>query len=180
MAIDAFLQFGKGGAAGQPFDGETQDGFFKTKKPVPFELSTWSFGASNKATIGSATSGAGSGKAEFEPFKVTKVIDTATPYLFQTCCAGAHFEELTLWVRKSGSSATDAGTTPYLEWKFAMAFVQEIAWSNNDPQPTEEVTFVYGAIQFTYNQQSQKGDLAAGESKYQWSQVHNAPEYEVT
>jgi type VI secretion system secreted protein Hcp len=178
MAIDAFLQFGKGGAAGEPFDGETQDGYFKTQKPVPFELSTWSFGAANKATIGSATMGAGAGKAEFEPFKVTKVIDMATPYLFQTCCAGAHFEEVTLWVRKSGTDPNQAGG-PYLEWKFAMAFVQEIAWSNNDPQPTEEVTFVYGAIQFTYHAQSQKGALNAGDSVYKWSQVHNAPEYEV-
>jgi len=63
MAIDAFLQFGEGGAAGGPFDGQTQDAFFGKKKPAPFELQNWSFGASNKATIGSATGGAGDTRA---------------------------------------------------------------------------------------------------------------------
>jgi type VI secretion system secreted protein Hcp len=179
MAIDAFLQFGKSGADGSTFDGETQDDFFKKKSPIPFELSTWSFGASNKATIGSATMGAGAGKAEFEPFKVTKVIDTATPYLFQTCCSGAHFDQLTLWVRKAGADANSAGA-PYLQWDFKMAFVQEIAWSNNDPQPTEELTFVYGAIRFSYTPQDQTGKQKGPAIPYEWSQVHNANEFEVT
>ena len=179
MAIDAYLQFGAGGASGDSFDGETQDAFFKQKKPPPFELQNWSFGAANKATIGSATMGAGAGKAEFEPFKVTKNIDKATPLLFLNCCSGVHFKELTLWVRKTGATPGAAGA-PYLEWKFAMAFVSQIAWSNGDPAPTEEVTFVYGAMQFKYWPQDQTG--AVGKlppTDFTWSQVHNTKEFEV-
>lgn len=177
MAIDAFLQFGKGGAAGGPFDGETQDAYFRKKSPPPFEIQNWSFGGANKATIGSATMGAGAGKAEFEPFKVTKNIDKATPYLFLNCCRGAHFEELTLWVRKTGTSPEAAGA-PYLEWNFAMAFVSQIAWSNSDPAPTEEVTFVYGAMRFNYQAQDRTGQLKPPKT-FEWSKVHNAKEFKV-
>ena len=177
MAIDAYLQFGKGGAAGGPFDGETQDAFFRKKSPPPFEIQNWSFGGANKATIGSATMGAGAGKAEFEPFKITKNIDKATPYLFLNCCRGVHFEELTLWVRKTGTSPEAAGA-PYIEWNFAMAFVSQIAWSNSDPAPTEEVTFVYGAMRFAYQAQERTGQLKAPKT-FEWSQVHNAKEFKV-
>jgi type VI secretion system secreted protein Hcp len=179
MAIDAFLQFTKAGLATE-IAGETQDKIFKKPKegPAAFEIQQWSFGAANQSTIGSATMGAGGGKASFEPFTVTKNVDRATPYLFTTCCAGGHYPELTLWVRKTGSSPTAAGDW-YLQWKFKMAFVSKVAWSNGDPLPTEEVTFVYGAIKFDYREQSMKGDFPDPERYSSWSQVLNAQDFEV-
>jgi type VI protein secretion system component Hcp len=177
MAIDAFLQFTKSGLATE-IKGETQDAIFgKKMSPPAFEIQQWSFGAANQSTIGSATVGAGGGKASFEPFKVTKNVDTATPFLFTTCCAGGHYPELTLWVRKTGTSTTTGGDW-YLQWIFKMAFVSNVAWSNGDPQPTEEVTFVYGAIQFSYKEQKKEGDLKA-DVHTSWSQVLNNDEFEV-
>jgi type VI secretion system secreted protein Hcp len=180
MAVDAFLQFTKEGSA-YKIAGETQDAYFKNPKeggPAAFELQTWTFSTANPASIGSATSGAGSGKATFEPFTVTKNIDIASPYLFKTCCAGGHYDELTLWIRKAGQEKTSAGAW-YLEWKFAMAFISKITWTHGDPMPTEEVTFVYGAVQFTYKQQQKTGIMKAG-SDYKWSQVLNTSEFAVS
>ena len=178
MAIDAFLQFTNAGAAIK-IEGETQDSIFgKDKNPPAFEIQQWSFGAANQSTIGSATMGAGAGKASFEPFKVTKNVDRATPYLFQTCCAGGHYPELTLWVRKTGSQQDSAGDW-YLQWQFKMAFVSNVAWANNDPQPTEEVTFVYGAIKFEYRSQSSEGGLKP-DGDTSWSQVLNSEDFEVS
>jgi len=178
MAIDAFLQFTKSGMAVK-IEGETQDAYFRKLDPPAFEIQQWSFGASNTSTIGSATVGAGAGKASFEPFKVTKNIDRATPYLFQTCCLGGHYEELTLWVRKSGTdSSNKTGGDWYLQWQFKMAFVSNVSWSNGDPMPTEEVSFVYGAIRFTYKAQKSTGALA-GDPHSEWSQTLNASEYAV-
>ena len=181
MAIDAFLQFTKPGKAIK-IVGETQDRTFQ-KPPgggdACFELQNWSFGTSNDASISSATMGAGSGKAKFDPFSITKAIDTATPFLFRTLCTGGHYDLLTLWIRKTGSDTQDATAaakstgTWYLEWQFAMAFVQEVTWSHNDPAPTEDVKFVYGAIRFTYRQQQSTGVLGADRIQ-QWSQVLNA------
>ena len=178
MAIDAFLQFSKPGAAATAIDGETQDAHFKKMSPPPFEIQNWSFGAANASTIGSATMGAGAGKASFEPFKVTKNIDRASPSLFKTCCVGGHYDELTLWVRKTGG-AKEASGDAYLEWKFKMAFVQNLAWTNADPLPTEDVTFVYGAIQFEYRPQSADGSVKPG-TPVAWSQVQNSDEFAVT
>src|SRR5689334_11672015 len=103
MAIDAFLQFTDAGSAGE-VKGETQDSFFRKppKGPACFELQNWSFGAANAASISSASMGAGSGKATFDPFSITKAIDRATPSLFSTLCMGGHYKLLTLWVRKAG------------------------------------------------------------------------------
>jgi type VI secretion system secreted protein Hcp len=179
MAIDAFLQFTKtGGPAALEVVGETQDSYFKAPKkeggPACFELQTWQFGTANTATISSATMGAGSGKATFQPFKITKAIDNATPDLFHTLCVGGHYQLLTLWIRKAGGDPKTAGSW-YLQWQFAMAFVQDVTWSHADPSPTEEVSFVYGAIQFTYKQQATTGEVGAkGDKISQWSQVLNA------
>ena len=178
MAIDAFLQFTQSGVASKVM-GETQDVIFSKKDPPAFEIQQWSFGASNVSTIGSATGGAGGGKASFEPFKVTKNIDTASSSLFLTCCAGGHYPLLTLWVRKSGQSPKDGGEW-YLEWQFKMAFVSNLSWTNADPSPTEEVTFVYGAIQFTYRPQKADGTLIVDQKvDRSWSQVLNDSEFAV-
>jgi len=176
MAIDAFLQFTKNDKAVQ-IDGETQDRRFQKPPeggPACFELQNWSFGTTNDASISSASMGAGSGKAKFDPFSVTKAIDNATPFLFHTLCTGGHYPLLTLWIRKSGASVDNKSSGDwYLQWQFAMAFVQEITWSHNDPAPTEDVKFVYGAIQFKYKQQMSNGQLLSAKEQM-WSQVLNA------
>jgi type VI secretion system secreted protein Hcp len=173
MAIDAFLQFTEKGTA-TDIKGETQDSFFSKppKGPAAFELSNWSFSTTNQSNIGSATQGAGAGKASFDPFKVTKIIDRATPYLFYTCCVGGHYDMVTLWVRKPGADSKTGGK-PYLQWEFRMVFIQEIAWSHADPAPTEEITFVYGAIHFSYYAQDKQGQLSGTPQESRWSQVLN-------
>ena len=106
-----------------------------------------------------------------------KSVDISTPFLFENCCSGAHYKEVTLNVRKSGAEKGKAGQ-PFLKWKFAMVFVEKMEWAKGDDAPKETVTFRYGAIQFTYSKQNADGSLVpAGE--YVWSQLHNANEYAV-
>ena len=59
-----------------------------------------------------------------------------------------------------------------------MVFVSKISWSSGDTAPTEDIEFVYGAIQFVYNAQSAKGDLKEA-GRAEWSQVLNTADYEV-
>jgi len=182
MAIDAFLQFTKTGGVAPPLNGETQDKYFSKpdgKGPACFELKNWTFGATNTATISSATMGAGAGKATFQDFNVQKLIDIATPSLFHTLCIGGHYQLLTLWVRKSGGDEKAAGAW-YLQWEFAMAFVKDVTWSHEDTGPTETVNFVYGAIRFTYKQQTPTGAMSnKGDPVAEWSQVLNAKDFNV-
>jgi type VI secretion system secreted protein Hcp len=178
MAIDAFLQFTKPGTAPE-IKGESQDSKYgKACSPFPcIELQTWDFGTTNAASISSATMGAGSGKATFNEFHIQKTIDAGTASLFKTLCEGGHYQQLTLWIRKAGGQPGFSGDA-YLEWKFAMAFVKEISWSHGDPAPTEDVKFVYGAVQFTYKEQTKTGQLGK-EHPVQWSQVLNADQFAV-
>ena len=91
MAIDTFIWFVQQSGMQAPV-GETQDAAFKAGgagldgDPNPaFELKDWSFKVSNKSTIGSATGGAGGGKAEFGEFTVSKLVDSASTDFFRNC-----------------------------------------------------------------------------------------------
>jgi type VI secretion system secreted protein Hcp len=176
MAIDAFLRFTDVGNA-TAVEGETQDKTF-SQKPAAFELQKWSFGASSTSTISSATMGAGSGKAEFDAFTVTKNVDRATPYLFLTSCLGGHYPGVSLMLRKSGGSTTDAGTV-YVQWDFKMVFIEKMTWSSGDDAPTEDITFRYGAMRFTYKVQDSKGQLTGKTVESSWSQILNDNEFAV-
>src|SRR5262249_17808055 len=52
-----------------------------------FELSEFSFGAENPTTIGSATGGAGGGKAGFAECNISKLADA---HFLKNCPSGAH------------------------------------------------------------------------------------------
>jgi type VI secretion system Hcp family effector len=189
MALDAFLQFSDGGHPGAvTLDGETQDIDMKKLKPTPFDISTWTFGASQQVNVGSSSSGIGAGKVEFQPFKITKQVDKASPFFFQTCAQGGHYQQCTLYVRKGGGTAERSGSI-YLRFDFKMVFVTEIAWSHDDTAPKEDITFDYGAMRITYSPQQRSGAPKAaittdasnpgGSKTVSWSKLLNSDEFEV-
>jgi len=51
--------------------------------------------------IGSATGGAGAGKVTFNPFQITRKVDSASPKLYETVSTGKHIPTATINVRKS-------------------------------------------------------------------------------
>ena len=63
------------------------------------ELYSWSWGASNSATIGSTSGGAGSGKVSLSDLTVTKKVDQATPALAQLALQGTPISNLMLVVQ---------------------------------------------------------------------------------
>src|SRR5215475_5837191 len=102
MACDSFIWFVENKPSGMlAVEGETKDEYYRKGgqglqgDPNPaFEISSWSFGIENATSIGSATSGAGSGKAKFNEFQIKKVCDFATPAFFRNCVAGAHYKKV--------------------------------------------------------------------------------------
>jgi type VI secretion system secreted protein Hcp len=176
MAVDAFLQFTETGATGVVLNGETRDKEMGQKTPVPFEIQDWKFAVSNIPNIGSASGGAGAGKAKFEPFTVKKTIDTSSPQCFFTCCVGGHFKLVKLFVRKAGGTATQSGTT-YLQFDYKLVAVSAISWSNGDV-PTEDITFEYGALKFKYVPQDSTGKLGTP-IETQWDQITNQADFDA-
>jgi type VI secretion system secreted protein Hcp len=192
MALDAFLQFNNKGNKGEgapDVEGETQDVVMKKLKPPPFDLQSWSFGASQQVNVGSSSQGIGTGKVEFQPFKVTKQVDKSSPAFFKTCAQGGHFPECSLFVRKGGGRDSASGTI-YLRFDFKMVFVTEIGWSHDDTAPKEEITFDYGALQMSYTRQKSTGGPMSeiktgdsgspgGEQNAAWSKMLNNNKFEV-
>jgi type VI secretion system secreted protein Hcp len=172
MAFDAFVVFTKGSGTALPTFGETLDTMFKAAKA--FEISEFSFGAENTLSIGSATGGAGAGKATFKEFTIKKLTDTGSTSLFQSCVTGGHYQKVYLFLRKSGQDAMTSGGV-YMKFAFGTVAVKSITWSGSsgDDMPTEEVVFEYGQIAINYTQQLQTGQVTGATTIASWNRVNN-------
>src|SRR5438552_1560754 len=82
-AVDAFLRFTDPAGGAAACVGESKDEQFPGKDGW-FGISSFDNGILNATTIGSATGGAGAGKATFQDFHFTKHPDSASPALFKT------------------------------------------------------------------------------------------------
>ena len=150
MAYDAFMWI----TGGDPTPkGETSDATYKAKGA--FEPYSFSWGASNPVSIGSASSGAGAGKASISSFNIMKKTDKASPVLFLACCKGGHYPKADVVLRKSGGKAVE-----YLTYSFSEVFVESIQWSGSaggDDTPSESVSFAFGKCELKYYPQDEKG-----------------------
>jgi type VI secretion system secreted protein Hcp len=107
-----------------------------------FEIKDWSFSVENPTTIGSATSGAGSGKAKFNEFTIKKTTDSASPALFVDIGTGSHFNKVVLQKSKGGGEDAGAGT-PFLTFEFRTVFVTKIEWSADQSGSDDTVEIIH-------------------------------------
>ena len=175
MPFDAFLKI-------DTVKGESAD----AKHKGDIDVLNFHWGLTNATTIGSATSGAGAGKAKFNEFTIIKQTDAATPALFKACASGQHLQSASLIIRKAGGTQLE-----YLTIKFGTVFVVSIksrgpkspmlpagdelqeATSSADLLPTEEITFVYGTLHVQYQPQGSDGAARGGPVLAGWDQVLN-------
>jgi type VI secretion system secreted protein Hcp len=148
MAVDMFLKL-------DGVDGESTD-----EQHIKWiEIESFSWGASNPTTIGSATSGAGAGKAVPGDFVVVMPFTSASPQIFKKCVTGDHYQTAVLSMRKAGGDQRAAGQD-FLKYNFATVFTTKIEWGgSSDEGPEESITFVYGSLQVQYQQQKSDGTL---------------------
>jgi type VI secretion system secreted protein Hcp len=164
-AEDYFLAVQTAGAPGPAVEGETLDATFSSRKAI--ELISFDWSAENAVTIGSASGGAGAGKAKLNRLTVEKRVDSASAALFQRLATGAHIPSMELFVRKGG--VTGLG---HLRYRFTFVFVSSVSPSGDGEEMRERVTFEYGSVAQRYTQQTAAGTagtvFAAG-----WNQVAN-------
>jgi type VI secretion system Hcp family effector len=157
-AVDAFIWF-EGAAGHMAPQGETRDAGLHSSSHPAFEIKDFSFGVENPTTIGSATGGAGTGKIKFNEFTIMKMTDQASPAFFKNCCAGAHYNKVTLAMRRAGGDPSSAGT-PFLQFKFETVFTTKIDWTGpGDDGPEESISFVYGTLGVKYSNQEATGPV---------------------
>jgi len=158
MAFDTFMVI-------DGVKGETQDSVYKDKGA--FEIFSFSWGASNPATIGSTSSGAGAGKVSISSFNIMKKTESSSLDLFKACCKGSHFDTAYVVLRKAGG--TEA--VEYLRYDFEEVYVDSVQWSGSsggDDTPTESVSFAFGKVTISYFAQSSKGTKGTEAPKAGW------------
>jgi len=116
-----------------------------------FEMKNLSLAPANATTIGSATTGAGSGKAKFNEFSITRVTDSASPNFFrQAVSSGRHFATVKIEMRKAGGKPDQ-----FVTYVFTDVAISKMNTSGRGEQgPEESITFVYGAMSVQYSEQT--------------------------
>jgi len=109
---------------------------------------------------------------QLSQFKITKLLDAATPKLEEAACKGTHIPEVTIECWRAGEKPLK-----YYEVKLREVLVTGVA-TNGDSKadqvaPTEIVSMTFGAIEWTYTKQKPDGS-AGGNVSAQWSVVKGA------
>jgi type VI secretion system secreted protein Hcp len=153
----------------------TLDQYFKGTfgtQPV-VEIRSFSLDVENPTLMGSATGGAGGGKAKLNPATIEKSVDLLSESLFKICATGSHVDKLQVFMRKAGGTTVPK---PYLVYAFDMVFVNKVEWSasEGDDLPTERVEFAYGGLALAYYSQKPDGTFATPTAaRTTWSQLTN-------
>jgi type VI secretion system secreted protein Hcp len=162
----ALVQEGPGADAYQlVIDGVTPPG-------LAIDVQSFAWSVENLTTIGSATSGAGAGKAKFNEFTITKKVDEVSPVLFEKLAKGTPIPKVTLKLYKGGESK---GSGVYMTYTFKTVFITKLDHGGGTPEvPNEAVTFVYGAVtQDVASGLSTSGKAPA--ATFGWDQTKNGP-----
>jgi type VI secretion system secreted protein Hcp len=169
VAIDAYLMFNESSASASSsvIKGEaTRKGF-----EGAIEIESFNFDIANTVNLGSATSGAGAGKVQFNPFVVKKRPDISSPTILQSCAAGMHYQKASVIVAKAGGN----NSVTYLCFDFSLVFVKSVEWSvdSGADTPLEVISFEYGGLAVTYK--PQKTDGTAGSAVVGgWNRITNS------
>lgn len=140
-AVDMFLKL-------NGIEGESNDSVH-TKE---IDVLAWSWGGSAPASISGTQLVAGA--AQNTDLAITKYVDKATPSLMLRMVTGNVISDATLTVRK-------AGTTPveYIKIVLTNVLVTSLSTgsSGGEDRLTENVTFFFGKVAFTYTPTDSKG-----------------------
>lgn len=169
MAFDAFLKLTT--ATGQQVQGESQDKVHVNE----IELSGYNLGAVHPINQGSATGGAGAGKATFNDFSFTTAsVSKVTPILFQACAQGTRYNQAVVTVRKAGSGP--GARVDYLTITMGTVFISSFITGgpSGDAAPHDEIRLSYGSLKIQYIPQNPNGSAQAPVTGG-WDVVKNAP-----
>jgi hypothetical protein len=118
MAVDMFLVIPP--ATGNPpmSADPVTDQYFKTTFPnaAVVGIRQFSVGAENPASVGSAATGAGTGKAVLTELLIEKSVDTMSRALFALSATGGHLAKMQLYLRKAGVAEASRTSSTVSIW----------------------------------------------------------------
>lgn len=146
MAVQYFLR-----VDGIP--GESKDAAHKGE----IDVLSFAWGLTNSG--GAAPGGgAGAGKASFQDLHVVKLVDKASPKLFEACASGQHIKEVVLTCRRSGKKQLE-----FLSYKLSNVVITSYQVGGSAPEaPTDQVSLNFGKIEMEYRPAGGEPAVRAG------------------
>ena len=155
--MDAFMKI-------DGIEGESTD----QQHPGWMEVLDFDFCIAQKVSkTASSAGGAGSERADFSEFTVTKLLDKASPLLAQACAEGRHIGtiDVELW---------RAGKVKYITYRLSNCMISAVSTHSEDGGfPEEEVAIDVGRIEIVYAQQSRTTGRAMGQVAGGWDRTRN-------
>lgn len=159
MAFDAYLKI-------DGIDGESTDSMHRDWSEIIFFGANMSQGVSSTA---SSAGGATSGRAEFDKFIFTKLLDKASPKLALACAAGTHINTITLAIYRAAGSEK----VKFMEYKMTNCIISAITTTGGGEFPHETVEIDFGTIYWSYAVQNRQGGRPAGHIAAGWDRQRN-------
>ena len=139
-----------------------------SKHPDTIECLSFTWGAANAGSSGVGT-GAGSGTSVAHDLTITKLVDTASNVLMQSCGNGKHFDTATLFVTKTtGGDPMDymqfdmgSGSAPTKGKAAVFISSYHVSGSGDGITPIETVGINFASLMITYTPQSADGTAGA-------------------
>lgn len=104
---------------------------------------------------------------EHSEFRIVKLLDAATPKLYEAACKGTHLPEVVVELWRSGGEPVK-----YMEFKMKEVLISGVIQDGNPSGeakfPTEVIKMTYGAIEWTYTKQKPDGS-AGGNVAAKWN-----------
>jgi type VI secretion system secreted protein Hcp len=162
MAFDSFLKID--GVPGESTDDKHKDWI---------EILSYSVGATQPASAtASSAGGGGAERVTLHDMNVTKLMDKASPKLFELCATGKHIPNVTLELCRAGGDKLK-----YMEIKMEQVIISGFQGDGHGGAdqafPIETVTFNYGKIKQTYTQQKRADGSGGGNVAGGWDATAN-------
>ena len=162
MAFDCFLNV-------QDIPGESKDSAHESW----IEIDSFNHGLTQPIGGPASTAGALSAeRCDHSFFSITKKLDKASPKLAEACCKGLHIPLVELSLNRATGDKAE-----YMNYKLTDCMVTAYSpggSSGGGDVPSEEVSFTYGKIEWTYTQLSPDGS-SVGQVAAGWNCETNEP-----
>lgn len=146
MAMDMFLKI-------EGVDGESLD----SKHSGEIDVLAWSWGMTQSGSM-HVGGGGGTGKVAVQDVSITKYVDKSSATIMNQTCAGKHFPNAVLVIRKAGGD-------PLEYWKLTMnkVLITSISTggSGGEDQLTENLTLNFEDFMAEYTEQKEDGSAGA-------------------
>lgn len=133
------------------------------------EILNYDFDVRQKvSSTASSVGGASTERVDFSVFSFAKQVDKASPLLALSCAAGTHIDTIFVDLCRSGGNKVR-----FMQYKFSNCMISSFTTSAEGGFPTDDVSFLYGKIEWSYSQQKRSSGWTAGNVATGWSLENN-------